>query len=113
VLLTLFICQVCGQLTYEPFGVLHGNQITSTSKKEEIMTTNPTCTWIGASGKNYVYHTHALPVSFEEGQLSNYIYAKTVNDKWRPIYIGQGDLGDRIGPNHHKADCIADRGTTY
>ena len=77
------------------------------------MSSNPTCTWTGASGAKYTYHVRELPVSFKEGQDGNYIYAKTVNGKWHPIYIGQGDLGDRIGPNHHKAQCIASKGATH
>ncbi len=52
-------------------------------------------------------------MSFERGQEGNYIYAKLVNGRWRPIYIGEGDLGDRIGDNHHKARCIKEKEATH
>lgn len=72
-----------------------------------------TCNWNGASGKTYLYHVHTLPFSFDSKQDGNYIYTKIVNNKWTPIYIGQGDLGDRVGPNHHQANCINNKGATH
>lgn len=73
----------------------------------------PTCIWIGASGTKYTYHIHELPVTFSPNQLGNYIYAKLVDSKWAPIYVGEGDLRDRVSANHHKAKCIADNGATH
>jgi hypothetical protein len=32
---------------------------------------------------------------------------------WIPIYIGEGDLGDRVSENHHKSNCIKVRGATH
>lgn len=44
----------------------------------------------------------------------NYIYTKlNTENHWVPIYIGQGDLSDRISPNHHKAECIERKGATH
>ncbi len=77
------------------------------------MADTQTCNWIGTSGTKYLYHVHQLPVSFNKNQDGNYIYTKIVNNKWTPIYIGQGDLGDRIGPNHHQATCISNKGATH
>jgi len=74
---------------------------------------DPTCTWNGASGKKYLYHVKTLPVTFTPNQNGNYIYTKLVGNKWSPIYIGQGDLGDRIGPNHQQANCIEKKGATH
>lgn len=71
------------------------------------------CLWIGASGTEYLYYVHQLPVNFDENQNGNYIYTKIINSKWSPIYIGQGDFNDRIGPNHHQADCIKNKGATH
>ncbi len=71
------------------------------------------CGWVGKSGTRYPYFVYSLPESFKEGGDGNYIYAKLVESKWRPIYIGQGDLGERVSPNHHKAKCIADKGATH
>ena len=74
----------------------------------------PSCNWKGASGKVYTHYIYALPYSFNEDQDGNYIYAKTnSNNAWVPIYIGQGDLGNRIGSQHHKADCIQSKGATH
>jgi hypothetical protein len=69
--------------------------------------------WPGKSGSLYAYGIHILPVTFDEGQDGNYIYCKIVNNKWVPIYFGEGDLGGRSGSGHHKADCIKEKGATH
>jgi len=69
--------------------------------------------WPGSSGTPYIYYVYRLPHSFPEGQEGNYIFTKVVNNAWRPIYIGQGDLGDRISTNHHKWECIEEKGATH
>ena len=73
-----------------------------------------TCNWKGKSNTTYEYQIHELPVSFKDDQPGNYIYSK-LNDKhlWVPIYIGEGDLGDRIGDDHHQSACIARKGATH
>lgn len=60
----------------------------------------------------FISHTR-ITVSFIEGQDGNYIFAKIVDGNWRPIYIGEGDLGKRISQNHHKAECITSKGATH
>lgn len=78
------------------------------------MPQQPTCDWIGAGGTRYTYHIYELPATFDPNQNGNYIYAKrNIQNKWVPIYIGQGDLSDRSGPNHHQADCIKRKGATH
>lgn len=72
-----------------------------------------TCVWIGASATKYTYHIHSLPVTFNPNQDGNYIYAKIVNNQWCPIYIGEGDLRDRVSDNHHQADNIARKKATH
>lgn len=72
-----------------------------------------TCNWIGANGTSYKYHIHELPITFTKKQDGNYIYTKLVSGKWSPIYIGEGDLRDRVSPNHHKAKCIKKKGATH
>ena len=73
-----------------------------------------TCDWVGASGTKYTYHIHELPISFQDNNLGNYIYSKLNSEnKWVPIYIGEGDLGDRISNNHHQATCIRNKGATH
>ena len=70
------------------------------------MADSPTCTWTGASGTKYTYYIHKLPVSFQEA-YGNYIYSKASAEpnRWLPIYIGEGDLADRIGNGHHHSDA--------
>jgi hypothetical protein len=78
------------------------------------MSDNPTCNWIGASGTLYRYFVHPLPQSFNAGQPGNYIFAKVnAENKWVPIYIGIGDLGDRVTDNHHQWACIRSKGATH
>ena len=77
-------------------------------------TKTPTVNWRGAGGAEYKYHVHELPVSLKTGQDGNYIYAKKNREGlWVPVYIGEGDLGERSGPGHHKAQCVRERGATH
>ena len=78
------------------------------------MTDRPMCTWIGKSGTEYTYYIWSLPANFDPNQDGNYIFSKE-NDKglWVPIYIGEGDLADRISDNHHQANCIKRNGATH
>lgn len=78
------------------------------------MAETPSCNWIGASGKLYRYFIHKLPTSFNANQPGNYIFTKVnAENKWVPIYIGQGDLGDRVSDDHHKWECIQRKGATH
>jgi hypothetical protein len=72
-----------------------------------------TCVWVGVSGTLYTYYYHPLPTGFTPNQDGNYIYAKVVNGRWQPIYIGEGDLSARCGDQHHQARSIASKGATY
>ena len=72
------------------------------------------CNWRGRSGRVYQYVVHSLPVVLRAGQLGNYIYtAAQAHNRWVPIYIGQGDLGDRVSENHHRSMCIKLKGATH
>ncbi len=78
------------------------------------MADTPTCNWKGASGVTYTYHIHELPVSLPKDNYGNYIYSKRSEaNKWVPIYIGEGDLGDRVSDNHHQSTCIKSKGATH
>lgn len=77
------------------------------------MDTNTTCNWIGTSGTTYTYHVYTLPQTFSKKQDGNYIYVTIVNNQWNPIYIGEGDLGERVSENHHQAECISKKGATH
>ena len=72
------------------------------------------CEWTGKSGKKYKYQVLDLPASLKD-KLGNYIFCK-LNDKnrWVAIYIGEGNLKDRVTDgNHHKIDCISRKGATH
>jgi hypothetical protein len=72
------------------------------------------CIWTGKSGTGYTYFIHPLPVNFDANQDGNYIYTKQNSQGlWVPIYIGQGDLRDRVSDNHHQAACIKKKGATH
>jgi hypothetical protein len=78
------------------------------------MTNNNSVTWKGASGKGYTYWIYQIPAGFNSGQDGNYIYAKVVNNTWVPLYIGQGDLGERTNiDNHHQSRCLKSKGATH
>ena len=74
----------------------------------------PTCRWVGISGTHYEYSIWKLPANFKEGQDGNYIFGKkNTEGKWVPIYIGEGDLKDRVSNTHHQAACIKQNGATH
>lgn len=87
--------------------------IRATHPTEKSRKPLPSVDWIGASGNAYTYFIHNLsnfPTFAADG---NYIYAYQTGDGWVPIYIGQGDLADRIGPSHHKWNCIISKRATH
>ena len=72
------------------------------------------CMWVGESGAEYTYFIHPLPVNFDPNQEGNYIFSKkNENDQWVPIYIGEGDLAERVNDGHHRAACIKRKGATH
>jgi len=72
------------------------------------------CAWKGKSGTDYTYYIWPLPATFDPDQDGNYIFSKKNADGlWVPIYIGQGDLADRVSDDHHQADCIKKKGATH
>lgn len=75
------------------------------------MTNAQTAIWQGASGTQYTYYVYPLPHSFPE-QKGNYIFAKIVSKMWVPIYIGEGDLEDRVD-NPDQGECILEKGATH
>ncbi len=78
------------------------------------MAEHPKCTWTGESGATYVYFIHSLPVTFDPDQDGNYIYSrKNDQGKWVPVYIGEGDLAERINDEHHQSACVSRRGATH
>lgn len=73
----------------------------------------PQCKWKGASGREYTYFVYESPHSFDCKQDGNYIFARLENNAYQPVYIGQGDLGDRCNGNHHKQTDFTNLGVTH
>jgi len=82
-------------------------------KEVNKMNKIPTYNWKGYSGKTYTYFTYRLPVDFNLNQPGNYIFSRqNTQGNWLPIYIGQGDLNDRVN-YHHQTECIRQKGATH
>ena len=78
------------------------------------MNDHETVEWIGVSGNKYKYWIYGLPANLASGEKGNYIYTKVENRKWQPLYIGEGDLGDRTDiENHHQSACLKRKGATH
>jgi len=72
----------------------------------------PELFWTGASGEKYGYWVKKLPFSCDPEQNGNYIFAKVVNNVWLPVYIGQGDINNRVNDRvHYKA--AVNKGATH
>ncbi len=78
------------------------------------MADNLTCTWTGASGKMYIYEIFARHPKLPLNEPGNFIYAKMdPHKRWLPIYIGEGNLTQRAGPDARGVQCIDAKGATH
>jgi len=68
--------------------------------------------WRGKSGESYIYHIKLIDINFNQNQDGNYIFCKKVNGKWSPIYIGEGDLKERIDFRKNEG-CVTRKGATH
>lgn len=70
------------------------------------------CVWTGSSGTDYTYYVYSISTGFKPAAC-NYILARQVGPKWKPVYIGQtSDISERFD-SHHKALCIQRAGATH
>src|SRR2546425_927627 len=53
-----------------------------------------------------------LPFSCDQGQNGNYIFSKVVDKLWIPVYIGQGDINDRVNDRTHYNAAVG-KGATH
>ena len=72
----------------------------------------PEIYWTGKSKKTYGYWSKLLPFSCKPGEDGNYILTKPISGEWIPIYIGQGDLNDRVNDPTHSS-CAERKGATH
>jgi len=76
------------------------------------MANEPSILWPGKSGAKYSYTVYPLNTGFVQ-KPGNYIFAKIVNGKWSPVYVGEtGDLSSRF-TNHHRQKCIDSNAATH
>ena len=74
--------------------------------------------WEGATGYSYQYSVYPISDVTPPDEDGNYIFcrAEFLADKrikYNAIYIGQGNLKDRVSDNHHKIDCIRGKNPTH
>jgi len=73
-----------------------------------------TCTWTGASGREYVYDIHTRHPALPPNEPGNFIYAKLNEHKrWLPIYIGEGNLTERAAADPRGVECVNAKGATH
>ena len=78
------------------------------------MAERQTCTWTGASGRQYIYSVYRRHPKVPPHQAGNFIYAKMdERRRWIPIYIGQGDLTQRAHVERDRVACIEAKGATH
>ena len=78
------------------------------------MTTNQTCVWQGAFGRDYTYYIFPRGTKIVSGKCGNYIYARlSADNRWIPVHIGEGDLSVRCSNNHHQQQCLNIKGATH
>ena len=77
------------------------------------VTAAKTITWVGQSGRQYVYEIYPIGTKFS-AVPGNYIFAKETQPKsFKAVYIGETqDLSERFD-NHHKMRCIQRNNATH
>ncbi len=100
---------------------------------ESFMELRKKYTWVGKSGKEYLYEIYTIEEIKDNPTISgtslfsiklhnrkgNYIFAKchysSFQEKWEAVYIGQGILEDRIDleKRKHKVNCINSNDATH
>jgi len=68
--------------------------------------------WKGKSGKEYPYFIKNINIRFNPNQNGNYIFCKLVSNQWIALYIGEGDLKERV--DFRKSEgCVIQKGATH
>jgi hypothetical protein len=68
--------------------------------------------WIGKSGNSYTYNVFSIDINFNPNQNGNYIFCKKINGIWTPLYIGEGDLKERVEFRRNEG-CVTQKGATH
>jgi hypothetical protein len=75
---------------------------------------NSKVAWPTTNGNSLEFTEYPININFGVGQFGNYIFSKfnSSNNTWLAIYIGEGDLKDRIA-DHINKGCITKKGATH
>ena len=73
-----------------------------------------TATWVGDSGKRYLYNVYSVSDNFND-VAGNYILTKSNYDgSWYAIYVGEtSSFRDRLNSSHEKWPCANSYGMTH
>ncbi len=81
---------------------------------ERNVADHTSCTWTGASGREYIYEVYARHPKLTQNEPCNYIYTKLdEHRRWIPIFIGHGDLPQRAEADPKSLECIDAKGATH
>lgn len=68
--------------------------------------------WSGASGKSYTYEVHNLDWVPATDQDGNYVFAKLSRNTWYAVYVGEGDIQERMAAALDRG-CVTRKGATH
>ncbi|MSO66147.1 MAG: hypothetical protein EXQ85_10235 [Alphaproteobacteria bacterium] len=69
--------------------------------------------WYGASGRGWVFTVSALPCAVEPaGRNGNFVFCRRDGNRWRAIYIGEGELETTVA-TLQRDSCVAGKGATH
>ncbi|MGA9852113.1 MAG: hypothetical protein WBR15_04215 [Gammaproteobacteria bacterium] len=67
----------------------------------------------GASGTNYSYYAFGMDFRPKDSQFGNYMFARQSSEgRWVPVYIGQGNLKERVNDQAH-ISLVRKKGATH
>lgn len=68
-------------------------------------------TWMGASRNYYEFEVYEIDMNFKSFLDGNFIFAKNVNNIWKAVYIGEGNLQEEIFNTQYRSDAIKNGAT--
>ncbi len=57
---------------------------------------NEDSTWIVSNNKSYTFKDYSIDHVFDDKLVGNYIFAKRYNNRLKAIYIGEGEIKNRV-----------------
>lgn len=72
---------------------------------------NEIVNWPNGKGGTYPFHVFQIAL-FHGNPKGNYIFARKVNNGWEAVYIGEGDINERIKDHVNNKPLIV-KGATH